>query len=218
MTIRKGEAWGAPGPLAPDAPVFEDDRSAARHLAGRIDELGAPGADIELGLVGGDLHRTLGSPRHRPAELRGPAAMRFPVDVAVVRTDAGEDIVVAHVVASLQRSARTGGPRWFTGRTVAVMNAEFVDGLDLSPRGHPDDGRLDVTDGALPAAQRRAGRRRARSGTHVPHPGLREARVRRLDVEISPASPLHVWLDGEHIGRSSTLSVRCVPDALTVVV
>lgn len=218
MTIRKGEAWGRPGPLASGAPVFDDDRSAARHVAEHLEVLGSPGAALELGLVGGDLHRTLGSPRHGPADLLGPAAMRFPVDVAVVRSDSGDDVAVAHVVASQHRNLLNGQPRWFAGRTVAIMNAEFVDGLDLSPRGHPDDGRLDVTDGALPAAQRRAGRQRARSGTHVPHPGLRERRVRHLDVEIPSGSPLHIWLDGEHIGRSSTLSVRCVPDALTVVV
>lgn len=223
MTIKPGQAWGEAGRLAAEAPVAADDAAAARVLQDRWDALSrdthedrwsaGPGALGEVGLLSGDLHRTLGAPAHTEADLREGDAMRFPVDVGVVQFDGEERVFVSHLVAHERRR-----PRWFSGRSVAVMNGTFVDDLDLGPRAHPNDGRLDVTDGALPRGERRQGRRRARTGSHLPHPALTTRRIAEWDLQAEDDRPLHLWLDGVHVGTTTSAHIRCLPDAAVVVV
>lgn len=213
MTIRKGVDWGAPGPLATDAPVFDDERSVRAYVQSVIDVHGEGGLEgLEVGLTGGDLHRTIGAPSRPGRRLHSGAGVRYPVDVGVATLDAGgrELVFLCHLVAHPRRT-----PRLWSGRTVTVMNAQFLGPFDLAPRGHPNDGRLDVTDGSLPLRQRRPGRRRALSGTHVPHPDLEERRVSSLTLAFDRA--MHVRVDGDHVGTARTLQLRCVPDALVVV-
>lgn len=209
MTIRKGVQWGEPGPLAEDAPVLADDRSVSRALEA-ADRARVPLA--EVGLVGGDLHRTLGAPRHDERALREGDGRRLPIDVGRVRlADGSEHLFVAHLIAHDRRHRR-----WWSGRTVIVMNGDVAGPMRLGPRAHPNDGRLDVTDGRLPAGQRRTGRRRARSATHLPHPDLAVRRTDHLTVEHERG--LNVWVDGEHVGTSPVLELACLADRLVVVV
>ncbi|MFN7148118.1 MAG: hypothetical protein ACK4V6_01425 [Microthrixaceae bacterium] len=209
MTIRKGQDWGGPGALSSDAAVLDTDRAAALLLQAALDA-GQPLP--ELGLIGGDLHRSLGSPRHCAQDLYDGVGMRLPIDVGTVRLDDGApQVFVAHLVAT----ARRGAALW-SSRTLVVMNATFRGELDLGPRAHPNDGRLDVTDGVLPLQERRRGRSRARTGSHLPHPALRERRVRELTVTADDR--WYVWLDDELVGDARTLEVACVPDATAVVV
>jgi hypothetical protein len=209
VTIRRGDRWGEPGPLVVDAPVFTDDRSAGRWLASS--PAGEP--PPELGLLGGDLHRTVGSPRRTEADLRAGDGVRLTVDLVDLRwwDPSGEphdDVAVAHVVLR--------GRSWWRGRTVVAMNAAFVGEWNLGPRAHPNDGRLDVTDGALGWQDRRAAARRAPAGAHVPHPALAESRVRAVAVDLD--RPLDLWVDGERVGRAVRMTLACRPDAAVVVV
>lgn len=209
MTIRKGQDWGSSAALAADAEVLDSDRAASRLLQAALDA-GEPLP--ELGLVGGDLHRSLGAPRHRAQDLYDGVGMRFPVDVGTVRLDGGApQVFLAHLVAT----ARRGAALW-SSRTLVVMNGTFRGELDLGPRAHPNDGRLDVTDGVLPFQERRRGRTRARTGSHLPHPALRERRIRELTVAADDR--WYVWLDDELVGDARTLDLACVPDATAVVV
>ncbi len=208
MSIRKGESWGEPGPLAPDAPVFDSDRAAGEFLSGLPSWTTSDGRP-EIGLTGGDLHRSLGAPRHDAVVLRSGSGVRFPVDLGVVELDGRRDVLVAHLVATEHRSGRLwAGPTWI------IVNGSFVGPYDLGPRAHPGDGRFDLTEGSLPAGQRRTGRARARTGTHVPHPDLTTRRVTTFELD----GPHHVWLDGAPMGRVAGLRVECIPDAVTVVV
>ena len=59
--------------------------------------------------------------------------------------------------------------------TVVIANGEFFDGLDIVPRGHPGDGRLEVQVYALRRGERRAMRSRLPRGIHVPHPRITTA-------------------------------------------
>ena len=203
MIVERGRPWGEPGPLPEDGVVVASD-AEARHVvesarrAGRV-----PPA---LGLVGGDLCRTLGGTGDE-ARLRSAEAMTLPVDLGSVLVDGRLHWFVAHLVA--RRS-------WLRGRAVAVMNAQWLGSWDLGPRSHPNDGLLDVTDGDLPLRDRWEARRRARTGTHLPHPALHTSRTAAVQLELDP--PLDVWLDGERVARARTLAVRVEPDALTVVV
>jgi hypothetical protein len=203
VTIRKGEPWGEPGPLPADGIVVRSD-AEARAAVTAAHRSGAPLPT--LGLLGGDLCRALGGTGDE-ARLRSPEAMTLPVDLGAVLVDGRLHWFVAHLVA------RRG---WWRGRVVAVMNAQHLGPWDVAPRGHPDDGRLDVLDGDLPLGDRWKARRRLRTGTHVPHPAIAERHVAALQLEL--AAGVHVWLDGEDLGPARTLSIRVEPDALSCVV
>ena len=209
MTIRKGEDWGEHGPLAAGAPVCPDDVTAAAALAAQTT---AGTAMPEVGLVGGDLHQTLGGPSRGETELRTGMGVRYPVDLIEVEATAPDGTVTLHTgLAHLE----VRGRRRFAGHTVVVMNAAFVGPSNLGPRAHPNDGRLDVTQGSLPRRVWKDGERRARTGTHVPHPDLAESRVHELVVD--DVGKLGWWLDGVKMPTAVRLVVRCRPDAAVVV-
>lgn len=158
-----------------------------------------------LGLLGGDLCRTLGG-RGDPTRA-SEAATTVTVDLGVALLDGCRHLFVAHLVA--RRS-------WWWGRVTAVMNAQFLGSWDVAPRSHPGDGRLDILDGDLSPGDRWAARRRLASGTHVPHPGIAYVRPSSWTVEL--ARPTPVWVDGERRGEVRALAVRVEPEAVTVVV
>jgi diacylglycerol kinase family enzyme len=202
VTIRKGEAWGHPGPLPADGVVVASDHDAADTIA-RARREGRPYP--ALGLVGGDLCRTLGG-SGGTGRLRTHEAVTFPVDLGEALIDGRLHFFVAHLVAR---------NRWWT-RAFVVMNAQWLGGLNMGPRAHPNDGLLDVYDARLGIADVVKVRARARAGAHLPHPGIKERRVPAAQVGFD--RPLTVWLDGVRLGSARSLSVRLDADALTVVV
>jgi len=202
MTIEKGQPWGAPGTLPVDGLVVHSD-AEARAVVERARRAGEPVP--LLGLLGGDLCRTVGGVGDE-ARLRSDEAMQLPVDLGAVLIDGRLHWFVAHLVAR---------KRWWRGRVYVAMNAEFIGRWDVAPRGHPNDGRLDTFDVTMSTGDRLKARRRLPTGTHVPHPQIKERRVSAAQVDVDG---LDVWLDGERVGPASTLSIRVEPDALTVVV
>jgi len=201
MVVERGAAWGTPGPLPEDGVVVRSD-AEAREI---VERCRRASEDVPpLGLLGGDLCRTLGG-RGDDARLRTPEAMRLPVDLGAVLVDGRLHWFVAHLIA------RRG---WWSGRIVAVMNAEYLGRWDVAPRSHPNDGRLDTLDADLPFGDRLKARRRLATGSHVPHPGIRERRIDAAQFEFD--EPMTIWLDGVRIeGSVRRLSVRVERDALT---
>jgi hypothetical protein len=204
MTIRKGEAWGAPGALPDDGVVVRSDAEARQALeAARRDGRPYP----VLGLLGGDLARTLAAPGDE-ARLRSVerGAMTFPVDLGQVLVDGRLHLFASHLVAR---------NRWWT-RAVVAMNAQWVGDWNLGPKAHPNDGVLDTFDARLPLGDLWKVRRRLPTGTHLPHPGIAVRRAAAVTFELDRALP--VWLDGERVDEGRVLAVRLEPDALRVVV
>lgn len=201
MPIGRNEDYGIAAPLSPGSPVVGSDA----ELRALVLDSRSRGERLPVvGLVGGDLCRTLGG-RGDVARLSGPDARTVPVDLGIVTIDGEPTVFVAHLLVG----------RFLAGGTV-VAQAQWLGPLDIGPRSHPCDGLLDVTTGRLPLGQRRAGRRRARSGTHLPHPDLSHQRTDRLVVERE--RPLPVTIDGVRIGRHRRLEIGLEPDALSVVV
>ena len=203
MTIRKGEPWGSAGRLPPDGVVARTDAElhqivTAARRAGK--------AVPPIGLLGGDLCRTLGG-RGDEARLHSTDAVIFPVDLGSVLVDGRLHWFAAHLVA--KRS-------WWFGRAVVAMNAQFLGSWDVAPRGHPSDGAFDVLDGDLSFGQRLLARRRLPLGTHVPHPGIEVRRVGAIQVDLDGPTP--ITLDGVSVGRARALSIRVEPDALRCVI
>ncbi len=202
MTIEKGKEWGVPGALPASGVVVHSD-AEARHV---VERARRAGEDVPpLGLLGGDLCRTVGGTGDE-ARLRSDDAVQLPVDLGAVLVDGRLHWFVAHLVV------RKG---WWRGRVFAAMNAEYLGHWDVAPRSHPNDGVLDTFDVTMPLGERLKARSRLPLGTHVPHAGIKERRASAIQVD---AEGLDVWLDGEKLGPARTLSIRVEPDALICVV
>lgn len=129
MTIEKGKPWGVPGPLGAAGILARSDAAARRA----VDAAHAAGEALpELGLLGGDLCRTMGG-RGDEGRLRSDEARRMPVDLGEVLIDGQPHLFVAHLV--VRRS-------WWQGRVVAAMNAQWIGRWDVAPKSHPNDGWL----------------------------------------------------------------------------
>jgi len=204
VTVEKGVDWGGTGPVPEDLVVVDGDAAArAVVAAARADGRPLP----TLGLLGGDLARTLGGARAADAARLREAGTVATVDLGVAVLDGVRHPFVAHLVA------RRG---WWRGPVLAVMNAQFLGAWDVAPRAHPGDGRLDVLDGDLGLGDRWKARSRLPAGTHVPHPGIAQRRVARWEATF--ARPTPVRLDGEVVATVRALEVEVEADVLTVVV
>lgn len=233
MTIAKGRPWGHQGALEDGRPVATSDAELARFVSAAVLAGGPTGS---VGLAGGDLYATLGggSASRHPTD---PDAWRYPLDAMVVRsrtdgTAAGPTVAVAHVVAfevpearrfpkrfggAVTRRRETSALRrapWFVEETLVVANAAFVGDWNIAPRGHPNDGRLEVTRGRLAARDRRQLRGRLVTGTHLPHPGLITSRPKAVS---SGPGPWHLFVDGIDLGTVGEFDVEARPDAFTAV-
>lgn len=178
-----------------------DDADLVQRVVFGTQDPSAPAVVVR----GGDLGRTLGA-----TPLDRSTVNELPLDLFEVRLDGGEVRVAgAHLVA--RRPWWRGG--WLRGPVLVVMNAEFIGAWDVAPRGHPNDGRVDVfeCDAGMSMRQRVAARRRARSGTHVPHPSITARSVRSATYSYS--EPLEVRIDGCRQGRAATIAITVRPDA-----
>lgn len=193
--IEKGRDWGRPGTLQPGSPVFDHD-----HELGAFLEAGGTGT---VGIVGGDLARTLGiAPDRDP----GGAGVIVPIDAIRVALDGQPSrIAVAHIVV---------GRWWLSTRFETVMNAAFVGAANIAPRAHPGDGRLDRISFELPVGDRFEARRRLRTGTHVPHPGISVRRTTGDSIELDRPQPVRV--DGRPAGRHRTIRFEVLSPAVEI--
>ena len=203
MTIERGQDWGRRVDRPENLVEVADDAAAGALITG-LRRAGRPLPP--LGLLAGDLRRTLGRPD--PVTVLDGQVSEFTVDVGVVTVAGEEHWFVSHVVA--RRS-------WWRGEVVAAMNAQFVGAWDVAPRGHPNDGRLDlVRVQDLSVSDRWKASRRLPSGSYLPHPGIEARPVTELDLAL--AEPLTVRVDGMATGTADRLVLRVEPDALTVCV
>ena len=203
MPIQRGEDWGVAGGLGADGVLVGSD-AEARAL---IEEARRANRPLpELGLLGGDLCRTLGG-RGDPDAVRSPQAWRFSVDVGAVLLDGRLFWFCAHLAARR---------RGWAGEALVAMNAAWRGTWNLGPKAHPGDGLLDISHGRLSIGDRLRARRRVGTGDHLPHPQIRYHRTAAFQVVLE--QPLMVELDGQPVLRATNLSIRVEPAALTVVV
>src|SRR5688500_8606151 len=94
MTIEKGQAWGHSGALPVGAVVVHSD-AEARAVVERARRAGEPVP--ALGLLGGDLCRTVGGVGDE-GRLRSDEAVHLPVDLGSVLIDGRLHWFVAHLV------------------------------------------------------------------------------------------------------------------------
>jgi diacylglycerol kinase family enzyme len=219
--IRKGEPWGSEASRPPDVEVEGDDAALARCVVsdGRsplIRYLPSPGADLA---------RAVGLAR------ASSGTTELTVDALEVLADEGSPRSAVNAVTlgvPPDRATRwtrrrpfevtvDGRAAWKGSATgVVVANGQFLRGLDIAPRGHPGDGRVEVQAYCLAPGERAAMRRRLATGTHVPHPRILERSGRQVDIVT--ASPEGVEVDGVAGGAARRLRITVVPGALRILV
>jgi hypothetical protein len=196
--VKKGEPWGRPASAPPDREVRGHDRDLAAAVAA------APGALLRyVPDPDSDLARAVGLAAAGTDSDAAPAATELPMDVLDVE---GAGPIVNMLVAGTPPDRVTrwtrpfdahitlDGREWFVGRvtTIVVAVGQWRNGLDLVPRGHPGDGRVEVQAYALHRGERRAMRHRLASGSHLPHPRIATRTARTVEIGTNPAVALEV--------------------------
>lgn len=206
MTIRPGAEWGVPGPVPSTVRIVDDD-SGLRNWVVDYRTRGVPMAPV--GVRRGDLVRACGT---SGVEHAGDDAVLVTVDVLRVLLDRGRSTERTTWAVSTVVARRS----WWRGEVVIVTSAGFFGRYDVAPRSHPNDGRAELlaVSPGMSVRQRWAARRRARLGTHLPHPGL--ATQSGASLTLAFRRPLVVWADGERLGLASGLAIDVEPDALEV--
>jgi hypothetical protein len=212
--IKAGEPWGEAVTGPPDLEVVGSDSDLARviptHRGALVRFRAAPESDFA---------RSLGI--HADGEPTGVAA---PIDVIELEPGgiAVNGVVLGTPVGRIRATTpsrrvqvRVNGREIATGRatTVVIANGQFFDHLDVVPRGHPGDGRIEVQVYALHRGERRAMRARAPRGAHVPHPRITTTTGRAVEVHVE-GGRLPLEIDGIAREPVSDLTARVLPGVL----
>jgi YegS C-terminal NAD kinase beta sandwich-like domain len=215
--MKPGEPWGEPLTDTPDVEVAGDDTDLAGVLSAHRGDLVRfhPTARSDfaraVGLAGG-------GPAHvaAPIDALDLGGAGHAVNAAVLGTHPAR---IGLTTPSARLRVSVNGRPTFDGRatTVVIANGQFLDGLDVVPRGHPGDGRMEVQVYALQRGERKAMRTRLPQGTHVPHPRITTASGRSAVVTVSGGRLLPLTVDGVAHDPVEELRVDLLPAAIRLV-
>lgn len=197
MVIEKGGDWGQR--VEVESAVRADSDAAVVALQVR----GAPFA------TSGNLHRSLGAPSFRVAGT----FTQLPIDALVCEVKVRGDMRTMVACADVTVGS------WFSRRgLVIVTNVGIRDGLDVTPGSHPNDGKFEILsmDASMSVRQRLIARRRARTGSHLPHPCL--TRMTRTEFSIERRGGQRLFVDSVDVGEWDSVRVHIDPDRLRVLV
>lgn len=200
MTIRKGEEWGRKDVVPQSFFIAEDDSDAASQPP-----------HVPFALCRGDLFTALGRP-HTP--MHGRDCMILPIDALTCSVQfLNGDTETIHAASHVSIGS------WWKGRHIIVSNSGFINGLNIAPRSHPNDGEMDVFSIAseMPLKQRFLARRKAKTGTHLPHPNI--SVLRKTVLEISRDRPQErLSIDGVAVSAWTAVHISIEPDYWEVIV
>jgi hypothetical protein len=212
--IKPGEAWGTPLTGAVDLEVAGDDADLARVIDSYQGALVAfrPAPSSDLGRALGLAATGERGGIEAPIDALYVEPGGYAVNGVVLGTPPGR---IGLTTPSAAFTVTVNGREISTGRatTVVIANGQFFDGLDVVPRGHPGDGRIEVQVYGLRRGERRAMRTRLPQGAHLPHPRITTATGREVEVRlVGGRAPL--WIDGVARDAVSDLTVTVIPGAL----
>ena len=204
MTIQKGEGWGKRIPTPSSVRLVESDA-----------DLSQCDRSVFISLSNGDIHRALGSPRPVQNEAECTLLHIDALQVRILGLDGSEQLVTSasriEIGALLSLKVRK--------RYVCVTNGGIVNGRNIAPRAHPNDGRFDIMtlDASMSLRNRLTARNRAVTGTHLPHPHIS---VRQADTFSAKnlGRGERLSIDGKTIKKWSEVAVTILPDYWQVVV
>lgn len=205
MTIRKGEEWGT-RIIAPEQLVMLSDDAQLAQLD--PDSIGV--------LLGGDIHHTLGAPS---PVLPGAECTQLNIDAiqVTVTTYLLEEFTV---LASSRVEIGYFRPRIFKRqRYKCITNGGVIEGRNLAPRAHPNDGVLDCVEisAEMTFRDRLTAMRKAVSGTHIPHPQIQVSRSETF-ADLGGSNRPDLLIDGRIVPDWLTFSITVLPDYWKIVV
>lgn len=194
MTIERGVAWGK-NLQVPDSVIFVSTDKALADCSP---------ADFVC-LLGGDLFQALGSPR---AVQAGSERTLVNIDALECRIDTGGTSSTV-----LAASSVVIGSWWSRTEHVCITNGGMLNGLDLTPRAHPNDGKWDVLrlHKSMDLRQRILARRRSKTGSHIPHPEISNTRLAEVTLQRSNKSQKLV-IDGVPVPHWKAVHCQVLPD------
>lgn len=194
MTIRKGEEWGRRDTTPASFFIAEDDSDGASQPP-----------HTPFALCRGDMFTALGQPalpvHHAECTLVPVDAMACTITFLSGETE------------NLRAFSHVTIGSWWKGRHVIASNSGFLSGMNIAPRSHPNDGEMDIVaiDGNMPLKQRFIARRKAKTGTHVPHPQI--AITRSTSVEfVRERRQERLSIDGVAVSQWAKISISIEPD------
>lgn len=206
MTIERGKEWGTPVLVPSNVVLVNNDR----HLAHMTQE------DVCV-VIGGDIWRSLGEPTPKAA---GEMATEVRIDALVVR------IHTAGLLTEVLASSSVEVGQWWKSlrpflrqRYVACTNYGEMGKLQLAPRAHPNDGFFDVLsiDSTMSPKQRLLSAKKAKTGTHIPHPNISITRSQNLAITRSTKNET-LKIDGVRIEIWDSVEISIKPDYWRVII
>ncbi len=212
--MKRGDPWGEPVTGPADLELTGGDADLARLLERNQGALvhyrAAPDSDLAraLGISATGALSGLAAPIDGlRVEPGGHAVNGVVLGVPPARVRATTPS--ASVAVSVNGREIATGP----ATTVVIANGQFFDGLDVVPRGHPGDGRLEVQVYALRRGERRAMRARLPQGVHLPHPRITTTTGRQVEVHVRDGR-MPLTVDGVVHEPVADLTVALMPGAL----
>lgn len=199
MTIRKGEEWGERIATPKSFEIVTSDSDAAQMSPNSI-----------FALTSGNLHHALGEPR---VPQDGTECTRVQIDALHCRIiTAGGDVLFQRAISHVCIGS------WWRGPYVIVSNCGFVNGRNVTPRSHPNDGIFDIlrVSTEMPLRQRVIAVHRSRTGTHLPHPCLDAMRGTTESFE-NHSGKLALRIDDKEIEHWGTVEISIEPDYWTII-
>ena len=204
MVIRRSEDWGRVAIAPSDLVCASSDAELAAHVGE---------GQKNVVVTGGDMWRTIGADSR--VVVSGESATCLPIDVMKVEYQLEDQSIVSKIAVSnivVRPTSVSGG--WLRGSLTVVANAQFLGRWDVAPRGHPNDGRVEVTqvDCHMGVRQRLTARSRLSTGSHLPHPLIQTRSLKNFVCESDDLAQHALWLDGQYMGRVTNLSCEVCSD------
>lgn len=202
MVVRRGEEWGNIDVPPTHIAEVHDDAEGSRLLQSGV---------REFLLCSGDMARTVGA----QPPCSNSLFRRLPCDLVTVSLidPRGRETEVPVFSHCILRSSTWRGT-WLRGPITVISCAQFLRGMDIAPRGHPNDGKVEVLefDASISVRERFRMLQRLRTGDHLPHPSIRVRHVATLDLNLRGCAVI----DGISHGRCTLRHLRVIPDAITL--
>ena len=170
-----------------------------------IADFAAAGEPV-IKLESGNIFRTLGGRENRKEHSSGEYTM-CEIDLGIVRFQDKEVLFASH--CSIRES-------YFSTKGVLVMNSQFYKNRNLSVRGHPSDGKLEMITSRLSIRQYLLATKKSESGSHLPHPDIDTKSA--AQHTISNDRELRIYCDGKLAGCSKDVVIRVDRRSIKVVI
>ena len=212
MTIRKFGSYGTPVSRPPILKVLRSDLEIAQHYV--YGEIAAP-----CTLTNGSIAQSLGINSEISIDdpLHDQQMTLVKIDLLQIdyRTTASSNansstssrVVVAGTLAIQHRTQLS--------TCLILSNSGILHGRDVLPRAHPNDGFVDVleVDPKITLRQRATAWHRSATGSHLPHPSIRESRS--TDFQWS-GRPAQMIADGVAYRGVVWLQCKVLADAMSI--